>query len=399
MLSYRGVAAVVLVAAVLAVSGCATTTTSKARMPLDVTPTEPADGEVIVVDQFYVVVDASFSQGMFPCEKALVQSLVRAIPNGFYEAGLLSFGGYSSADWQQCELAPLDRGHLEARAAGLRHLGGLTPLDRALLAAGRDLGARTGRAAVVVFSDGEADRAATLAACQALADEYAGDLCIYTVFVGDADTKAGGLGRVLLADMASTTGCGHAWDQAEIASAAGMEQMVRRIFFGRLPAVAAPAAPRDIGNVYFDFDSARVKPEYDALLDDAAALALQGTGVTVRVAYPEILEGSKEPGVARPDFDTIQNEAIRFLNEGDITTADADAWIKADGHTDSVGSMTYNHGLARRRAEAVAEQLVQRGVPRERIEIGVFGEQAPAVPNSSASNRALNRRVELRVLR
>ncbi len=367
-------------------------------MPLDVTPTAPATDEMIVVDQFYVVVDASSSQNMFACEKALVQSLVRAIPNGSYEAGLVSFGGYGSGDWQQCKLAPLDRGHLEARTAGLEHLGGLTPLGRALLAAGRDLGARTGRAAVVVFSDGEADRADTLSACQALADGYAGDLCIYTVFVGDADTKAGGLGRALLADMASSTGCGYAWDHAEIASAAGMEQMVRRIFFGKRP-VAAAAASRDIGNVYFDFDKSYVKPEYSALLDEAAALALQGTGITVRAGYPEILEGSKEPGVARPDFDTIQEEAVRYLNEGDVTTAGVDAWIKADGHTDSVGSMTYNHDLARRRAEAVAEELVQRGVPRNRIEIGVFGEQAPAVPNSSAANRALNRRVELRVLR
>lgn len=396
MLSLRGVATVVLVAAMLGVAGCATTPT-KARMPLEIAPVAPAADEMVVVDHLYVIVDASFSQGLFPCEKALVQSFARAVPDGTYEVGLLSFGGYGSGDWQHYPLSRLDRGRLEAQTASLRHLGGLTPLDRALLAAKRDLGDRTGRAAVVVFSDGEADSASVLEACRVLDQEYAGELCIHTVYISDADL--GGPGEVLMADMASTTGCGSVWDHDSIERNVGMEAMVRRIFFGKQPAAPGPVGSRDIGNVYFDFDSSVVKPEYGALLDEVAAMALQRGGATVRVGYPEILEGDKDPSDRKPGFDTLQEEAVRYLSGGGVATASGDTLVKADGHTDSVGSMTYNYGLAQRRAEAVAQELSNRGVPRNLIEISVFGEQAPAVPNSSSANRALNRRVELRVPR
>jgi OOP family OmpA-OmpF porin len=66
------------------------------------------------------------------------------------------------------------------------------------------------------------------------------------------------------------------------------------------------------------------------------------------------------------------------------------------GHTDSQGPYTYNLDLSRRRAEAIAEELVKNyhiGAPRLRT-AGV-AHLAPVGSNASEAGRALNRRVEL----
>jgi len=66
-----------------------------------------------------------------------------------------------------------------------------------------------------------------------------------------------------------------------------------------------------------------------------------------------------------------------------------------EGHTDSVGSDTYNQGLSQRRAESVRNYLVTRGVSPGRLQAKGFGESRPIADNSTDDGRALNRRVEL----
>ena len=74
--------------------------------------------------------------------------------------------------------------------------------------------------------------------------------------------------------------------------------------------------------------------------------------------------------------------------------------IVLEGHTDSIGSDAYNLELSRRRAAAVAEELVARGVARARLSVDGLGKQRPVSPNTTAdgkdnpAGRALNRRVE-----
>ena len=71
--------------------------------------------------------------------------------------------------------------------------------------------------------------------------------------------------------------------------------------------------------------------------------------------------------------------------------------IDVMGHTDSDGTDQYNLDLSRRRAEAVANYLVSRGVNRARIETIGYGEQYPVADNTTASGKAQNRRVEIRI--
>ncbi len=67
------------------------------------------------------------------------------------------------------------------------------------------------------------------------------------------------------------------------------------------------------------------------------------------------------------------------------------------GHTDSVGSDSYNQELSVRRAEAAANLLVADGVDRSRIRAAGRGETEPIAPNDSDAGRQQNRRVEVAI--
>jgi len=70
--------------------------------------------------------------------------------------------------------------------------------------------------------------------------------------------------------------------------------------------------------------------------------------------------------------------------------------IEIAGHTDNIGSDEYNMKLSQKRAEAVKNILVNRfGIDPNRIVAKGYGEKYPLVPNTTATNRALNRRVEI----
>jgi outer membrane protein OmpA-like peptidoglycan-associated protein len=71
--------------------------------------------------------------------------------------------------------------------------------------------------------------------------------------------------------------------------------------------------------------------------------------------------------------------------------------ILVEGHTDSVGSDAANMDLSRRRADAVKNLLVQKGVAPSRIRTAALGETMPIAPNDTAAGRQRNRRVEIKI--
>lgn len=72
--------------------------------------------------------------------------------------------------------------------------------------------------------------------------------------------------------------------------------------------------------------------------------------------------------------------------------------ILVEGHTDSTGSETYNQKLSERRAQAVKNAIVSRGVAESRIETAGFGESKPYASNQTAAGRQLNRRVNVVII-
>jgi OOP family OmpA-OmpF porin len=105
-------------------------------------------------------------------------------------------------------------------------------------------------------------------------------------------------------------------------------------------------------DAFFDFDKAVLKPEAKAKLDD---LIGKTKGVNLEV-------------------------------------------IIAVGHTDSVGSDSYNQKLSIKRSEAVKDYIVSKGIEKNRVYTEGKGEKQPVADNKTAEGRAKNRRVEIEVV-
>ena len=69
--------------------------------------------------------------------------------------------------------------------------------------------------------------------------------------------------------------------------------------------------------------------------------------------------------------------------------------IEVSGHADRSGTPQYNQRLSQRRAEAVAAELVRRGINRSEIGVQAFGESRPLVPTADNVREPQNRRVEI----
>lgn len=72
--------------------------------------------------------------------------------------------------------------------------------------------------------------------------------------------------------------------------------------------------------------------------------------------------------------------------------------LSVEGHTDSEGPEASNLDLSTKRAAAVREYLVGKGIAAERVESVGFGEGKPKFPNTTPAGRTANRRVEFRIV-
>ncbi|MFO1394182.1 MAG: OmpA family protein [Steroidobacteraceae bacterium] len=106
------------------------------------------------------------------------------------------------------------------------------------------------------------------------------------------------------------------------------------------------------GNVTFAFDSSKLNPQFDSVLDKLA---------TTLVDY---------------------NQTV----------------IQIAGHTDSTGSHAYNMKLSLARADSVKAYLVSRGVPAARLVTLGAGPDYPIASNATEEGRAENRRVEITIV-
>jgi outer membrane protein OmpA-like peptidoglycan-associated protein len=94
---------------------------------------------------------------------------------------------------------------------------------------------------------------------------------------------------------------------------------------------------------------------------------------------------------------TLRPAAILKLNDvaTALTTGNPESTITVEGHTDAQGQRAFNMDLAQKRANAVREQLVARGVAADRIKAVGVGPDKPVASNDNAEGRANNRRVEI----
>ncbi|MBL3657821.1 OmpA family protein [Fulvivirga sediminis] len=73
--------------------------------------------------------------------------------------------------------------------------------------------------------------------------------------------------------------------------------------------------------------------------------------------------------------------------------------VKISGHTDNTGDKKYNMSLSQRRATAIRDYLVQKGITEKRMNVEYFGETKPISDNDTAAGRSKNRRVEFQIMK
>jgi outer membrane protein OmpA-like peptidoglycan-associated protein len=100
-----------------------------------------------------------------------------------------------------------------------------------------------------------------------------------------------------------------------------------------------------------------------------------------------------------PGSDQISSSKAALLDLTARAAADCPGTLRVEGHTDNTGSAAINESLSRRRAEAVRAALIQRGVAPSRLIAAGYGPARPIGDNATEDGRALNRRIEIRIVR
>ncbi len=96
------------------------------------------------------------------------------------------------------------------------------------------------------------------------------------------------------------------------------------------------------------------------------------------------------------DSDQLDESAQSVLSEAEAAIGKlGGARVSVIGNTDRSGPRAYNEGLAKRRAQAVAEALAERGLPAKVVGRKAYGESRPLVKTEDGVRKRLNRRVEI----
>jgi len=97
---------------------------------------------------------------------------------------------------------------------------------------------------------------------------------------------------------------------------------------------------------------------------------------------------------------TIKFESAEILNQIiNVLKKFPNSRFRIEGHTDSTGKKAKNIELSQNRADAVKIYLIQGGIASDRLESKGYGPEKPIASNKNKKGRALNRRVEINLIK
>ena len=138
-----------------------------------------------------------------------------------------------------------------------------------------------------------------------------------------------------------------------------------------------------IGN-YMDRQEAAMR---EALSDTGVGVRREGNDL--RLIMPGDVTFDTNSASIKGEYYAILNDVSVVLNRYPAT------YVDVIGHADSTGAADYNQRLSEQRASSVGSYLIAQGVLRDRFYIAGMGERSPIADNSTAYGRQQNRRVEI----
>lgn len=119
-------------------------------------------------------------------------------------------------------------------------------------------------------------------------------------------------------------------------------------------------------------------------------IVLTPSGETMRLTHLIFAQGKS----------TIDPKSYPELDEvGQMMKENTKIVIQLEGHTDNQGSPKKNKALSEERVQAVKKYLVAMGIHRDRIKTIAYGGSQPLSNEMTQEARAMNRRVEMRILK
>ena len=154
-----------------------------------------------------------------------------------------------------------------------------------------------------------------------------------------------------------------------------------------------PPKDTDGDGIFDDVDKCPNEPETfngyqdeDGCPDEVPAALKKFTGVIEGINFKT---GSAE--ITR-NSNVVLDKVVQVLTDY------PDVRIEISGHTDNVGKPEFNRELSQKRADAVKQYLINKGIKPERLTAVGFGLEKPIADNKTAAGKAKNRRTEFRLL-
>lgn len=311
------------------------------------------DQLVKVADNAILLLDTSsssnddFAGTDRPIIQAMKNELKRRnayLPDLGYNVGIYTYTGWK-------EIQPVQPYNREKVAAALDTLpergSGPTPLRSGLQKLDGVLKPLKGRTAVFVFWDGEYTGANPAEVAKKLSQTH--DVCFYVISSAKAEREA-----ELKKDVATLNSCSRVISLAD--------------FFNR---------PDYTTGALFDVKAT----EEVVTTTDTKVVGLKVDDLNFATNKTDLTAEDKA------DLDKV----AEFMKDK------PKSYAVVAGYTDDVGGRNHNEGLSRARAEMVGRYLKERGIDDSRMVLFWYGPNNPLVANTSAENRAKNRRVELAV--
>lgn len=163
------------------------------------------------------------------------------------------------------------------------------------------------------------------------------------------------------------------------------------------PADPAPAAPADPAANPMPVASAEPPPAQSAPQTSTPTLADPTPPMQTCDQIMADILGRSRIEFAKASA-AIGGSSKDLLDEIAKAAASCPGGMRIEGHTDSRGAVALNNALSQRRAEAVREALMARGVAGERLLAEGFGSDKPVGDNATDEGRARNRRIEIKMI-